>query len=66
MENIEKRVNVKLLTHWENRGYFKDENNGDILEKFVGLRSKMYAFTVGEKFVAKAKGVKKSVTKKKL
>ncbi|CAH2109054.1 unnamed protein product [Euphydryas editha] len=47
-------------------GYFKDENNGDILEKFVGLRSKMYAFTVGEKFVAKAKGVKKSVTKKKL
>ncbi|CAH2108775.1 unnamed protein product [Euphydryas editha] len=52
MENIEKRVNVKLLTHWENR------------KEFVGLRSKMYAFTVGEKFVAKAKGVNKSVTKK--
>lgn len=45
-------------------GYFKDENNGKILKEFVGLRSKMYAMTIEDEFVAKAKGVNKSVTKK--
>ncbi|XP_050677400.1 uncharacterized protein LOC126974058 isoform X2 [Leptidea sinapis] len=44
-------------------GYFKDENNGNIFNEFVGLRSKMYALDVEGKFTAKAKGVNKSVTK---
>ncbi|XP_072931917.1 uncharacterized protein [Epargyreus clarus] len=44
-------------------GFFKDENNGKIFREFVGLRSKMYAIDVENKFVAKAKGVNKSVTK---
>lgn len=51
------KINKKKL------GFFKDENNGKILKEFVGLRSKMYALNVGNKFTAKAKGVNKSVTK---
>ena len=41
-------------------GKFKDETNGTPIREFVGLRSKMYSFTleVGEKHTAK--GIKKS------
>lgn len=46
-------------------GFFKDELNGKVMSEFVGLRSKMYAFTIdgsgGE--TKKAKGVKKYVLK---
>ena len=40
----------------------KDENNGAIMAKFVGLRAKMYAVRVdGKKDTKKAKGVKNNV-----
>ena len=44
-------------------GCFKDETKGKIIEKFVGLRSKMYAIKVkdDQKEVKTAKGVKRSV-----
>ncbi|CAK1598078.1 unnamed protein product [Parnassius mnemosyne] len=45
-------------------GFFKDENNGKIMKEFVGLRSKMYAFNLENKTIAKAKGVNKCITKK--
>ncbi|XP_065182354.1 uncharacterized protein LOC135813063 [Sycon ciliatum] len=41
-------------------GKFKDELGGRIMSEFVGLRSKMYAYT-GEESAKRAKGVKKSV-----
>ena len=50
-------------------GYFKDECGGRIIEKFVGLRSKMYSikmFGTRDEVVKVAKGVKKSVIKKEL
>lgn len=52
------QVNKKKL------GFFKDENNGKILTEFVGLRSKMYAMSVEDRTITKAKGVNRSVTKK--
>ena len=46
-------------------GKFKDEACGEIITEFVGLRSKMYSYTMdsgeGDK---KAKGVKKDVIKR--
>ncbi|XP_014486422.1 PREDICTED: uncharacterized protein LOC106750527 [Dinoponera quadriceps] len=43
-------------------GLMKDENNGAIMIKFVGLRAKMYALRVeGKKDTKKAKSVKSSV-----
>ena len=43
-------------------GCFKDETKGHVIEKFVGLRSKMYAIKVKDHDEVKAaKGVKKSV-----
>ena len=43
-------------------GCFKDETKGQVIEKFVGLRSKMYAIKVKDKPEVKAaKGVKKTV-----
>ena len=51
-------------------GKFKDECNGNPVQEFVGLRSKMYSMWYEEHGVIKekktAKGVTKSVTKKKL
>jgi hypothetical protein len=44
-------------------GKMKDENNGKIMEEFIGLRLKMYACKVGTKEQRKSKGVKKSVVK---
>jgi len=53
-------LNKKVL------GKFKDELNGQIMKKFVGLRPKMYAYKTFESNVVtkKAKGVKKNVVKK--
>ena len=48
-------------------GMFKDEVNGKIIEKFVGLRAKLYSFHLfkGEKIkdltTKKCKGIKKGV-----
>lgn len=48
-------------------GVMKDENSGQIMREFVGLRSKMYAIRLhGDKITKKAKGVKKSVLKKEI
>ncbi|GFV19523.1 uncharacterized protein TNCV_3664551 [Trichonephila clavipes] len=51
------RVNKNVL------GKMKDENAGQILEEFVGLRSKMYACKIGKYVVKKSKGVKKCTVK---
>ncbi|KAK5648123.1 hypothetical protein RI129_003015 [Pyrocoelia pectoralis] len=37
-------------------GLMKDENHGNIMLEFVGLRAKMYAYTVDGKVVKKSKG----------
>lgn len=37
-------------------GLMKDENNGKIMLEFVGLRAKMYAFSVEGKVIKKSKG----------
>jgi len=43
-------------------GLMKNENNGAIMAKFVGLKAKMYAVKVdGKKDIKKAKGVKNNV-----
>ena len=43
-------------------GKFKDEVNGEIIEEFLGLRSKMYSFNVmGGKSKKTSKGIKKKV-----
>lgn len=48
-------------------GKFKDEVNGNIIEEFVGLMSKMYAFkTVNNDVTKNAKGVSKLSLKKNL
>jgi hypothetical protein len=54
-------VNKKVL------GKFKDELNGKVMEEFIGLRAKLYAFKVFEgNETKKAKGVKKNVVQKKI
>lgn len=57
------RVNKKVL------GVMKDENNGNCMTEFVGLRSKMYSVRVNhpdasKRTIKKAKGVKNYVLKK--
>lgn len=52
------QINKKKL------GFFKDENNGEIVKEFVGLRSKMYAIQTKTKLTAKAKGVNKCITQR--
>lgn len=55
------RVNKKVL------GLMKDENSGEIMTEFVGLRSKAYANRVeGKDSVKKAKGVKKHIVKNRI
>ena len=44
-------------------GMMKYEAGGKIITEFVGLRSKLYAYKVGENTDKKCKGVKKSVVK---
>lgn len=51
------QVNKKII------GKFKYENNGKIMEEFVGVKAKMYAIKVLDKETKKSKGVKKSVVK---
>lgn len=56
-------VNKKVV------GLMKDENGGKIMTKFIGLRSKMYAYTLNgddydENVVKKNKGVTASVVRK--
>lgn len=52
-------VNKKVI------GLFKDENNGKLMKRFVGLRSKLYSHQLdyGEE-TKKAKGIKKNVVAK--
>lgn len=59
--NYDEGRNKKVL------GKFKDEANGEVMEEFVGLMSKMYAFkTINNAITKKAKGVKKICLKKNL
>ena len=44
-------------------GKFKDEASGKPIKEFVGLKSKMYSYLIGDKEHKKAKGVKKNVVK---
>lgn len=43
----------------------KDENAGEIIKEFIGLRSKMYTYKMHEKskVIKRAKGVKKNILK---
>ncbi|XP_015795544.1 uncharacterized protein LOC107371910 [Tetranychus urticae] len=47
-------------------GYLKDEMAGKDIEEFVALKPKLYAIKVGDSIVKRAKGVQKSVLKKKI
>ena len=42
----------------------KAELNGEIIEEFVGLRTKMYSLKTKKEEIKKAKGIKKNVVKK--
>ena len=45
-------------------GLMKDENNGAIMTKFVGLREKIYAVKVhGKKDTKKVKGIKNNIVR---
>ena len=44
-------------------GKFKDEAAGKPILEFVGLKCKMYSYTIGDKEHKKAKGVKRNVVK---
>lgn len=57
-----KRLNKKVV------GKMKDELNGQIINEFIGLRSKMYTMRIfnHDKVVKRAKGVKKCVLNNKI
>ena len=42
----------------------KDELNGDIMEKFAGLRARMHSLKTKKEEMKKEKGVKTNVVKK--
>lgn len=44
-------------------GKFKDEANGQPISEFVGLKSKMYSYTIGDDENKRLKGIKTSVVK---
>lgn len=44
-------------------GKFKDESHGFAISEFVGLRPKLYSYTIGTKEFKKAKGVDRATTK---
>jgi len=66
--NYPKDSSLHSVKHKKIPGYFKDETSGRIIEKFVGLRSKMYSIKLcgEEKEVKVAKGVKTPVIRKEL
>lgn len=45
-------------------GTFKDEAQGKVIEKYIGLRPKMYSIQLKGKVIKKAKGVQNAVIKK--
>ncbi|XP_015795590.1 uncharacterized protein LOC107371957 [Tetranychus urticae] len=47
-------------------GYLKDEMGGKVIEEFVALKPKLYAIKVEDAIMKRAKGVQKSVLKKKI
>ena len=47
-------------------GKFKDEAAGKPILEFVGLKSKMYSYKIGEEEHKKAKGIRKNVVKKEI
>jgi hypothetical protein len=51
-------VNKKVL------GKMKDETCGEPIEEFVGLRSKLYAYKIGNREEKKCKGITKNVVEK--
>jgi hypothetical protein len=53
-------VNKKVV------GKFKDETISFPISEFVGLKSKMYCFAVGDTTKRTAKGIKKAVVKREL
>ena len=44
-------------------GKFKDETNGVPIKEFVGLKAKMYSYTVGNKENHTAKGISKAASR---
>ncbi|GFT53916.1 uncharacterized protein TNCV_3368391 [Trichonephila clavipes] len=51
-------VNKKVI------GKMKDENKGNIMTEYVGLKSKMYAYKTNNKIEKRLKGIKKQTIKK--
>ena len=47
-------------------GKIKDELNGEIIKKFVGLRAEIYSLKANKEEMKKAKGVKKNIVKKEI
>ena len=52
------KVNNKVI------GMFKDEAGGEIIQEFVGLRSKLYAYKLNGEEEKKCKRIKKNVVKR--